>query len=119
MIMKHFDLSEFDSPDEPGSGKNMDGVLLEMLDQAREYAGIPFNINSGFRSKTHNARVGGVEDSSHTKGHAVDISCRDSRSRWLIVNALMIAGFNRIGIASTFIHVDNDPTKDENVIWKY
>jgi hypothetical protein len=31
----------------------------------------------------------------------------------------MKAGFNRIGIADTFIHVDNDPGKAENVIWTY
>jgi hypothetical protein len=31
----------------------------------------------------------------------------------------MEAGFNRIGISSTFIHVDNDPSKPEDVIWLY
>jgi hypothetical protein len=31
----------------------------------------------------------------------------------------MEAGFNRIGIAPTFIHVDNDPSKPEDVIWLY
>jgi hypothetical protein len=36
-----------------------------------------------------------------------------------IVGSLLEAGFNRIGIADTFIHVDNDPTKPEEVMWKY
>jgi hypothetical protein len=28
-------------------------------------------------------------------------------------------GFNRIGVANTFIHVDNDPSLPEDVIWTY
>jgi hypothetical protein len=50
MELKHFKLSEFDSPDLPGSGKNMNPDFLKRLDEAREIAGVPFNINSGFRT---------------------------------------------------------------------
>jgi len=35
------------------------------------------------------------------------------------VNALLKAGFTRIGIASSFVHVDCDPTKPAQVIWTY
>mgnify|MGYP003678992235 CR=1 FL=1 len=42
--MKYFTLQEFDSPDKPGSGKNMDKDFLEMIDCAREEA----LINVGF-----------------------------------------------------------------------
>ena len=59
--MLHFELSEFDSPDEQGSGKYMDESFLSMLDDARGIAGIPFVINSGFRSKSHNAYVFGFK----------------------------------------------------------
>lgn len=117
--MKYFDISEFDSPDAPGSGKNMNEFFLGNLDDARGIAGIPFTITSGYRTIEHNDRIGGVDSSSHTAGYAVDIACRDSRSRWLIINALILVGFNRIGVADTFIHVDADPTKPENVIWTY
>lgn len=34
----------------------------------------PFKVNSGHRCQAHNEEVGGVEDSKHTKGEAVDIS---------------------------------------------
>lgn len=44
--MKYFNLSEFDSPDHPGSGTNMDGRFLEMLDNAREIYGRSMRINS-------------------------------------------------------------------------
>ena len=36
-----------------------------------------------------------------------------------IVQALLTAGFTRIGIASTFIHADDDPSKPQNLIWTY
>lgn len=117
--MLHFELSEFDSPDEKGSGKYMQDSTLRMLDDARSLAGIPFRINSGFRSKEHNAYIGGSKYSSHCYGYAVDIHCTDSRSRSILINSLREAGFNRFGIGKTFIHADNDPEKDPNVIWLY
>lgn len=117
--MRHFNISEFDSADLPGSGSHMDIEFLKALDNARELAGVPFKINSGFRSKAHNEKVGGVEGSSHTKGYAADIHCSDSRSRSLILDSLISVGFNRFGISKSFIHVDNDPNKSANVIWLY
>jgi len=98
---------------------NMDESFLLKLDEAREYAGIPFIINSAYRSPEQNAKVGGVSNSSHIKGLAVDISAKDSRQRFLILDALIAVGFNRIGIANTFIHVDLDFDKSEDVIWTY
>ena len=117
--MKYFDISEFDSPDEVGSGSRMHPSTLQMLDNAREIAGIPFKINSGFRTKSHNAYIGGSKLSSHLYGYAVDIHCTDSRRRSIILDALSKAGFTRFGIADTFIHTDNDPDKDQDVLWLY
>ena len=117
--MKNFKTNEFDSPDEIGSGNLMDKRFLEMLDNAREIAGVSFRITSGYRSKAHNKKVGGVPQSSHRLGKACDIACTSSRHRFKIVNALIEAGFNRIGIADTFIHVDLDFDKTQNVIWTY
>jgi len=98
---------------------NMDINFLLKLDKAREISGIPFVINSAFRTHLENRRVGGSKDSSHLKGLAVDISCTDSIKRHKIINSLIHVGFNRIGIATTFIHVDDDKDKVQNVIWTY
>ena len=76
--IKYFDLSEFDSPDDTDSGDNMDINFVRKLDEAREIAGIPFKVNSGYRTPFHNTMVGGVESSSHMNIPccAVDIKYR-------------------------------------------
>jgi hypothetical protein len=93
--------------------------LVRMLDDARRIAGVPFKLNSGYRTEEQNKKVGGVEESAHTKGEAVDISCTLSDRRWKIVNALLSVGFKRIGVGDTFIHCDIDKEKAQNVIWTY
>jgi zinc D-Ala-D-Ala carboxypeptidase len=98
--------------------ENMNESFLMRLDEAREYAGIPFIINSAYRSPQHPESIKNPT-SSHIKGLAVDISAKDSRTRGLILDALRAVGFNRIGIAKTFIHVDVDYDKSQNVTWVY
>ena len=123
--LKYFTLDEFDSPDLPNSGVNMDSNFLQKLEAAREIAGIPFRINSGYRTQEHHNAIYkklGKEPtkSAHLVGKAADIHCTDSRSRFIIMSALLDAGFNRIGIASTFIHCDTaEKGKTQNVIWTY
>ena len=115
--MEHFKLSEFACK---CCGKaEMQESTLEMLDLARGIAKVPFFINSGYRCEAHNRAVGGVQRSSHTKGYAADIKCNREPQRQSILAGLKAAGFNRIGIAKTFIHVDNDPSKPPNTTWTY
>jgi len=97
---------------------NMSKEFLFVLDEAREIAGIPFIINSAYRSPEHPLSIKNPS-SSHIKGLAVDIKATDSNTRFKIVKALIEVGFNRIGIADTFIHVDLDLDKTQNVIWTY
>jgi len=117
--MKNFKIEEFDSPDLIGSGELMDKDFLFMLDKARDLANTSFVVTSGYRTESHNSKVGGVSNSSHRKGLACDIACSDSRKRSNIITALLEVGFTRIGIASSFIHVDNDLDKSQDVIWTY
>ena len=92
--MKYFTHAEFDSPDSPDSGSNMDQSFLRMLDSAREAAGTPFRINSGFRTPKHNKKVGGSENSSHLRGFAADIHVTSNSTRYVILEALLNVGFN-------------------------
>ena len=92
--------------------------FLAKLDEAREYANIPFIINSAYRSPEHPLSIKNPS-SSHIKGLAVDISAKDCRMRFSILDALIAVGFTRIGISDTFIHVDSDIDKAQNVTWLY
>lgn len=121
---KYFNWSEFDSPDKPGSGKEqMNEAFIHKLDAIREEAGFPFIITSGYRTPAHNAKVGGVPNSSHVKGLAVDIAAvnipgvTDARER--IAKAAIRNGITRIGWGNTFIHLDIDPDKTQNIVWGY
>lgn len=116
---EYFKASEFDSADAPGSGEMMDEDFISILNHARKLAGVPFSISSGYRTPEHNLKVGGVADSAHTKGKACDIAVGSGGDRYTILKAVMTAGFNRIGIAKGFIHVDNDTDKPAHVIWTY
>lgn len=108
--MKYFSIGEFDCSGEVGSGTHMQQSTLLMIDRAREIADIPFIVNSGYRSRDHNLKVGGSKTSSHLGGWAVDIAvCQNTKS--LIIDACKRAGFHRIGVGTTFIHIDNDPAK--------
>jgi len=95
----------------------------EKLEAARNIAGTPFKITSGFRCKKKQAVLialgKSAPDSSHPKGYAVDIYASNSNKRWLIVDSLIKAGFKRIGIGKDFIHVDNDPDKPVCLMWGY
>ncbi len=117
--MKYFKIEEFDSPDVKGSGEGMNKDLLQIIDKARDLFGKPIYINSGMRSIERNALIGGKPNSSHLRGYAIDVACENSRDRFRMIELFLLLGINRIGIADSFIHIDNDPEKDPDVIWTY
>ena len=92
--------------------------LVEKLDAARELAGIPFVITSGFRTGNHNAEVGGTENSSHTLGLAVDLRARNSNEHFIITKALLDVGFTRISRKyPNHIHADISIDKPQKVLF--
>jgi len=109
--MRHFIIEEFLCPCCGQGVEEMSKGLLYMLDTARDIAGIPFIINSGFRCPKHNKEVGGSPASSHLEGVAADIKADNSKKRYLIVKALIQAGFHRMKIGEKHIHTDIDPDK--------
>jgi len=94
-------------------------AFVARLQYAREQAGIPFVITSGYRCAEHNKAVGGKGDSSHLKGLAADIRAQTSLERFKIIDGLIRAGLTRIGIAKTFIHVDISTDKPQRRMWVY
>lgn len=91
-----------------------DGVIM-----AQQMAGFQFTITSAYRSQAYERSKGRKGTSSHCKGLAVDISTRDSHTRFKVVASLLYAGWPRIGIGKTFIHADMDETKAHPIIFHY
>ena len=68
----NFQIKEFASHD--GADEiRIDEELVEKLQIIRSYFGVPVSINSGYRTPSHNAFVGGVKNSNHVLGKAADI----------------------------------------------
>jgi len=99
--------------------EDMNVDFISKLQRARDIAGVPFIINSGYRCAKHNAEVGGTLGSSHLIGRAADISVYGAMKRFTILSALLEAGLTRIGIRQDFIHVDIDERKTEKAVWLY
>jgi len=120
-VVKHFKPHEFNCKcGHCGLGfDDMEPNLLAMIDEARDSCGVPFVITSAIRCGRHNLQVGGSSTSSHLSGLALDIKCDASFNRFKMIEALIGAGFKRIGIAKDFIHVDIDPDKPVFVTWLY
>jgi len=94
MSLKYFKKKEFTCT--CGCGETViSDELLEMLDMARELAKTPFVISSGLK-------------------------CKNSKIRAIMIDALGYAGFTRMGLGKTFIHVDIDnKDKPSPSIWLY
>ena len=119
LTAKYFKDAEFRRCVPSCSINDMQQHTLTRLDMARAYAGIPFIITSAFRSKEHELAKGRTGTGAHTTGEAVDIKTADMTQRYKILNGLIKAGFTRIGIADGYIHADDCPRKQKEVVWLY
>lgn len=111
-----FKPSEFERCNPACAITDMNEEFMDRLQTARTIAGVPFKLNSAFRTVEHEKVRGRSGKSMHCQGRAVDIKCVDSGTRYRIIQALLAAGFHGIGIDNTFIHVDD---RDLPLIWTY
>jgi len=121
MELRHFLISEFDSPDLPGSGERyMDREFLSMIDAAAHLCKLQFLVVSGYRTQYENRRWNDSTVSSHLIGKAAIIRCEHSNKRYKMISSLMEVGFSRIAISrdQKTIYVDNDDQKPD-MIWLY
>lgn len=74
--MKHFRMEEFRCRccGRVAFPENVEALVENVLDPAREKLGAAIVVNSGYRCPKHNKEVGGVSNSQHMKGEAADIS---------------------------------------------
>ena len=82
-------------------------TLVKLLDEAREYFGVPVHIVSGLRCPTWNSIQGGVANSQHMYGEAADV-CADG----VTADELLAFFQDRSGVRyayeinATNVHVD-------------
>jgi len=106
-IITHFSDREMDC--RCGCGKTVAPELLLRLEAMRELLSRPLPVNSGARCVAYNRQMKGEPNSLHLQGLAVDLACSDSILRSQIVRAAIALGFNGIGIAESFVHIDLRP----------
>ena len=115
-IRTHFTDREMDCS--CGCQKTVAPELLVSVEALRALLDKPLTVTSGARCEKHNRAIGGAPHSRHLNGLAVDIACPDSSLRIDIIRNAGKLGFNGIGIAKTFIHLDLRP-ESEKVCFLY
>ena len=100
----NFQIKEFACKDGSDLIK-IDDELVEKLQILRSYYNKPLIINSGYRTKTHNTKVGGSPTSQHLLGKACDIVIKGITPSALSTMAKKI-GFTGVGTYKDFVHVD-------------
>jgi len=115
MSYKYFKVEDFDCQE---TGENrMESEFIERLDELREACGFPFIITSGYRAPSHSIEKRKAKPGTHAQGIAADIRVSGGVQRRIIIEKAIELGFNGIGVAKTFVHVDI--REDAPVIWCY
>lgn len=95
-------------------------LCIYTLEPLREVWGKPLYINSGYRSKEVNKAVGGVANSQHVEGEAVDIRCSDLTEAETMLRKLILHGITydqaiiETNTNSVWLHVSCKFDKTQN-----
>ena len=93
----------------PVARENIEALVENVLDPARERFGKPIIVNSGYRCPKHNKEVGGVANSQHLRGEAADIRPSSTSSGTDLARLAEIieqnGKYDQLIIYPTFLHV--------------
>jgi len=97
----------------------MEELCRLILQPYRDFIKLPIIISSGFRNPTLNARVGGVPNSDHVNGTAVDMYISSLPIKALAKSMYDFIKNNNINVTQFifepgWIHVSYDPKKIKN-----
>ena len=103
------------------AARELDAGFGHLLDDLRRRLGRPVVMTSGLRGSYWNDREGGdAKGGAHIRGYAVDLAVKNSGERFEVLRTVFgTRFFHRIGVGKTFIHLDTDPSLDQNVVWLY
>lgn len=82
----------------------IDDALVAQLQAIRDHFKAAVNINSGYRCREQNEKVGGDPNSSHMQGMAADIVVKGVHPKEVAKYAESI-GVQRIGLYDSFVHI--------------
>lgn len=113
-LTENFSLPEFASKDGsafPEEVKANLSILAQQLEVLRSHFGKPITVTSGYRSSTHNQRIGGAKNSYHVKGMAADIKIVgvDPKILYNAIELLIKYGKMKeggLGLYSSWVHYD-------------
>lgn len=99
------------------TGKSLEGVddgfIQKVLSAAKAVGISQIHVNSGYRSKEHNAAVGGVPNSNHVLGHAIDADAFIPGRGWVPLGTALLPIAQHYGLRSGdvegFYHGGKDP----------
>ena len=81
--------------------------LVHILQRIRDHFGRPVTLNSAYRTKEYNTRIGGAKASQHILGTAADITVKGvSPSTVAAYAETLLPDTGGIGRYATFTHID-------------
>lgn len=105
-LSNNFTVKEFACQDGSDEVK-IDLDLVNVLQAIRDSLNAPITITSGYRTPSHNAAVGGVSNSYHTKGRAADIVVAGKTTLEVAKCAESVGAHGILRyITNNFVHVD-------------
>lgn len=118
-LTKNFDLTEFNCNDGTVVPPELMPNVIELaknLQVLRDEIKEPIRLNSGYRHKAYNKRIGGVSSSQHILAKAADITAKSYTPKQLaaVIEKLIKAGKMKqggLGIYPGFTHYDIRGTK--------
>lgn len=121
MLTKNFSYAELACP--CCSSLYMEELFLDSLQEIRDQMDRPMVINSGYRCRRHNLKIGGRLSSRHLIGAAVDISTRGWDPSDLHYLVFLLTSYHSekhdyntgIGIYKNHIHFDL--RVDDEILW--
>ena len=116
-LTKNFTKSEFECPCGCGQ-QSVDMELAEKLQLLRDKVDRPLKITSGYRCITHNAAVGGSQNSKHRYGMAADWRTENRSINPVALGIIAAQYFKAVGIywydGCAIVHTD---TRDAKATW--
>ncbi len=90
-----------------GATAQMEETLVRTADRLRAYFAAPITVSSGLRCRQHNANVGGVANSRHLSGKAMDF-CVAGKMAQEVLAAIRLLPQIRYAYAidARFVHMD-------------